>query len=120
MDYSTKKDIIKDFQNHTTDTGSSAVQIAIFTKKIKEIQEHLAGNMHDKEARRALLSIINKRRKLLQYLLSEDSQRFEKVVKELGLERDIKKIQSKHAVSSSKAKTLLTGDKKAPLVAFEE
>jgi small subunit ribosomal protein S15 len=120
MDYSQKKDIIKNYQTHSTDTGSMSVQVAIFTKKIQDIQSHLAKEEYKKDvsSRRGLLKLINKRRKALFYLMNEDADRFVRVVEELGLTKEANKLKNKQ-VGSAKTRTL-SNEKKASIVYFEE
>ncbi len=67
------------------DTGSSAVQAANLTKRIAEITEHVKLNKHDFMARRGLLQLVGRRRRLLQYIAKRDPQQYLKVVKTLGL-----------------------------------
>jgi len=67
------------------DTGSSAVQVAELTKRIELITGHVKENKHDFMARRGLLQLVGRRRRLLQYLAKTDPQQYLKVVKTLGL-----------------------------------
>lgn len=67
------------------DTGSSAVQATILTKRIELITGHVKENKHDFMARRGLLQLVGRRRRLLQYIAKEDPQQYLKVVKTLGL-----------------------------------
>lgn len=67
------------------DTGSSAVQAANLTKRIAEITDHAKSNKHDFMARRGLLQLVGRRRRLLQYIAKRDPQQYLKVVKTLGL-----------------------------------
>ncbi len=78
---------IKSVQATKTDTGSSEVQVAILTERIKEITEHLANNKHDFMARRGLLQMVGKRRRLLQYIAKNDSEKYLEVIKKLGIRR---------------------------------
>ena len=71
------------FQLHEKDTGSSDVQIAVLTKRI----EHLKANTHDHNSRRGLIMMVNRRRKLLDYLKRTAEPRYLALVKELGLRR---------------------------------
>jgi len=70
---------------HKDDTGSSAVQIAVLTKRIQELTEHVKLNKHDFMARRGLLQVVGQRRRLLQYIAKQDPKQYLSVVKELGL-----------------------------------
>ena len=85
MDKATKENIKKDFQIHDRDTGSSDVQIALLTKRIGEITEHLKTHKKDISSRRGLLMMVNKRRKLLDYLSEKDNVRYKQIIKQLNL-----------------------------------
>lgn len=80
-----KQEIINDYQLHETDTGSSEVQIAILTKRITRLTEHLKSNDKDHASRRGLLKLIGQRRSLLSYLQKEDQQRYQDLIKRLGI-----------------------------------
>lgn len=82
-----KADIIKTHQRAKTDTGSPEVQAAVFTARINEITEHLKGNKHDFMARRGLLQLVGKRKRLLKYLADTNPEAYLKVVKDLGLRK---------------------------------
>ncbi|MDD3818331.1 MAG: 30S ribosomal protein S15 [Actinomycetota bacterium] len=82
-----KKKIIDKFKVHENDTGSSEVQIAILTKKINRLNEHLKVNKKDNNSRRGLVIMVGKRKKLLAYLKNNDINRYKKVIKELGLRK---------------------------------
>ena len=82
-----KSKIIKDLQKSKTDTGSSAVQVGIDTERIKELTEHLKVNKKDFAARRGLLSLVGKRRRLLKYIAEKDSQAYLDLIKQLGIRR---------------------------------
>jgi small subunit ribosomal protein S15 len=82
-----KSKIIKDNQKSKTDTGSSAVQVAIDTERIKELTEHLKVNKKDFMARRGLLSLVGKRRRLLKYIAEKDSQAYLDLIQKLGIRR---------------------------------
>jgi len=85
-----KKDrIIKKFQTHEGDTGSSQVQIAILTEEVKELQGHLQTHKKDHSSRRGLLKKVNQRRKLLNYLMREDGKSYEELINTLKLKRRI-------------------------------
>jgi len=85
MDKTTKDSIRKDFQKHDRDTGSSDVQIALLTKRIAEITDHLKSHKKDLSSRRGLLMLVNKRRKLLDYLSDKDNERYKQIIKQLNL-----------------------------------
>ena len=75
------------FQLHAKDTGSSDVQVAVLTKRIEHLTEHLKTNTKDHNSRRGLIQMVNNRRKLLDYLKRTDNERYVKIVKDLGLRR---------------------------------
>jgi small subunit ribosomal protein S15 len=78
---------IKGSQAHKDDTGSSAAQVAILTERIKELTGHLQINKHDFMARRGLLQMVGKRRRLLRYIAKHDSQAYLDLIKKLGIRR---------------------------------
>jgi len=80
-----KSKIIKDFKIHSTDTGSSDVQVAILTEQINELAKHLKKHTKDNHSRRGILKMVAKRRRLLDYLKNDDEKRYKKVIKKLGL-----------------------------------
>ena len=82
-----KEKIIKENQRHDKDTGSAEVQIAVATKRIKELSSHLKKHPKDKHSRRGLLAMVNKRRKLLNYLAKDSPRSYRSIVKKLGLKR---------------------------------
>jgi small subunit ribosomal protein S15 len=82
-----KQELIKPFQRAKLDCGSPEVQVSIFTARINEITEHLKVNKHDYMARRGLLQLVGKRRRLLTYLADTDSKVYLDTIKKLGLRR---------------------------------
>ena len=82
-----KQEIIKKFAKNENDTGSAEVQIAILTKEIDELTEHLKVHTHDYHSRRGLLKKVGQRRNMLQYLAKKDIQSYREVVKKLGLRK---------------------------------
>jgi small subunit ribosomal protein S15 len=84
-----KDSIIRKFQTHKDDTGSPEVQIAILTKEIEQVSDHLKIHRKDNHSRRGLLKMVGNRRRLLRYLKGEDVKRFEKLVEKLKLKKDI-------------------------------
>ena len=82
-----KEKIIKESQTHEKDTGSAEVQIAVTTTRIKELSTHLKKHPKDKHSRRGLLAMVNKRRKLLNYLATNSPKSYKSVVRKLGLKR---------------------------------
>lgn len=82
-----KPAIRKQFQRHERDTGSSEVQIAVLTKEIESLTEHLKANKKDHSSRYGLIRKVNTRRSLLDYLKREDEAVYQKVIKDLSLRR---------------------------------
>ncbi|HSX05792.1 MAG TPA: 30S ribosomal protein S15 [Candidatus Saccharimonadales bacterium] len=82
-----KTKIVTDLQASKTDTGSSAVQVGIFTERIRELTEHLKVNKHDFAARRGLLQLVGKRKRLLQYIAAKDGQAYLDLIQKLGIRR---------------------------------
>lgn len=80
-----KKKVIDQFKTHTQDTGSPEIQIALLTERIKNVVSHLASHQSDYHSRHGLLSMVNKRRRLLKYLMSKSSERYKKIVNTLSL-----------------------------------
>lgn len=85
LDPKVKQQIIDQFATHKGDTGSPEVQAALLTEQIKNLTSHLKEHQHDIHSRRGLLSMVNKRRRLLQYLLKKDADRYKSVIEKLGL-----------------------------------
>jgi small subunit ribosomal protein S15 len=82
-----KQATIKDLQGHKTDTGSAAVQVGIDTKRIQELTGHLKVNKKDFAARRGLLQLVGKRKRLLQYIAAKDGQAYLDLIQKLGIRR---------------------------------
>jgi small subunit ribosomal protein S15 len=82
-----KQAAIKSAQVHKTDTGGSSAQVAVLTERIKELTEHLKVNKHDYMARRGLLQMVGKRRRLLRYIAAHDSQGYLNLIQKLGIRR---------------------------------
>ena len=82
-----KKSVIKEFQTHAKDTGSSQVQVAIITKKMENLSEHLRTHGKDKHSRKGLIGLVGKRRKLLRHLQLNDKAKYQEVIKALGLRK---------------------------------
>ncbi|GIU82100.1 MAG: 30S ribosomal protein S15 [Acidobacteria bacterium] len=82
-----KEKIIKEYQLHPTDTGSSQVQIALLTERIKELTKHFEIHRKDNHSRRGLLKLVAKRRKLLDYLKRTDVEQYNQIVDRLGLRK---------------------------------
>ncbi|MCA9959033.1 MAG: 30S ribosomal protein S15 [Chloroflexota bacterium] len=82
-----KAELMKEFEEHPGDTGSTEVQIAIFDARIKQLQEHLREHKHDESSRRGLLKLVGKRRRMLRYLRKNDPERYRAMIQRLGLRR---------------------------------
>ena len=80
-----KQKLIKDSQRKKEDTGSPEVQVTIMTARINEITEHLKNNKHDFMARRGLLQLVGKRKKLLKYLAEKDPKSYLEIIEKLGI-----------------------------------
>ena len=87
LDAKIKQKIIKEFATKDGDTGSPEVQVALLTEQIKNLAAHLKEHAHDIHSRRGLLSMVNKRRRLLQYLVKKDEARYKVVIEKLGLSK---------------------------------
>ncbi len=82
-----KKEVIKDFAREEKDTGSSEVQIAVLTERINNLSEHFKDHKKDNHSRRGLITLINTRRSLLDYLKSKDNEKYAEIIKKLGLRK---------------------------------
>lgn len=82
-----KIDLIKKYQSHKKDTGSTEVQVALLTEKILELAKHLKKHAKDSDSRRGLLMMVGKRRRLLNYLKKNELKKYEKLIKDLGLKK---------------------------------
>lgn len=82
-----KTEIIEQFKKHSSDTGSPEVQIAIFTKRIIYLTEHFKEHKKDHHSRRGLLKLVSRRRRLLDYLRSENDERYRNIIKILGIRK---------------------------------
>ena len=82
-----KLDHVQKFGKHETDTGSPEVQIAMLTRRINQLTEHLRTHKHDHHSRRGLLQMVGRRRRLLRYLQSTDVSRYRALIERLGLRR---------------------------------
>jgi small subunit ribosomal protein S15 len=78
---------IKSAQTHDNDTGGASAQVAVLTERIKELTEHLQTHKHDFMARRGLLQMVGKRRRLLRYIAQHDSKVYLDLIKKLGIRR---------------------------------
>lgn len=82
-----KDAIIREHAVHEGDTGSPEVQVAVLTRRIQHLTEHLRTHKHDFHSRRGLLKMVGKRRRLLKYLRKKDVERYRSLIGRLGLRR---------------------------------
>ncbi len=82
-----KQKIINDFERHEGDTGSPEVQIALLTRRINELTEHLKTHRKDHASRRGLLKMVGTRSALLKYVNKNDVKRYRKIISRLGLRK---------------------------------
>ena len=82
-----KQEIFSEFGGTATNTGSPEAQIALFTYRIKSLSDHLRANKKDHSCRKALLTLVGKRRRLLQYLASKDINAYRELIEKLGIRK---------------------------------
>ncbi|AHD19438.1 30S ribosomal protein S15 [Rhodococcus pyridinivorans] len=82
-----KKQILGEYGLHETDTGSPEAQVALLTKRIVDLTEHLKQHKHDHHSRRGLLLLVGRRRRLLKYVEKVDVERYRSLIQRLGLRR---------------------------------
>ena len=82
-----KTDVIEQNRTHATDTGSPEVQIAILTERIKQLTEHMKVHQKDKHSQLGLLKMVGKRRRLLDYLIKTDIERYRAIIAKLGIRK---------------------------------
>jgi small subunit ribosomal protein S15 len=87
LDAAVKQQIIQDFATHEGDTGSPEVQIAVLTRRIADLTEHLKQHKHDHHTRRGLMALVGRRRRMLTYLRDTDITRYRTLIERLGLRR---------------------------------
>ncbi|GLZ04409.1 30S ribosomal protein S15 [Actinomadura sp. NBRC 104412] len=87
LDTATKKQIIAEYATSEGDTGSPEVQVALLTRRINDLTEHLKEHKHDHHSRRGLLLLVGQRRRLLKYLANKDINRYRRLIERLGLRR---------------------------------
>ena len=87
LDPKIKQDIIKEYATHEGDTGSPEVQVAVLTRRIKDLTEHFKEHKHDHHSRRGLLLLVGRRRGLLKYLRENNVERYRELIARLGLRR---------------------------------
>jgi small subunit ribosomal protein S15 len=82
-----KKDILAEYGLHESDTGSPEAQVAMLSKRISDLTEHLKQHKHDHHTRRGLMGLVGRRRRLLRYLQQVDINRYRSLIERLGLRR---------------------------------
>ena len=87
MDKEKKAEIISGYGSKEGDTGSTEVQVALLTDRIKQLTNHMTENRHDFHTQRGLLKLVGQRRRLLNYLSREDVGKYNKLIKRLGLRK---------------------------------
>lgn len=87
LDTATKSAIIAEYGTKPGDTGSPEVQIALLTRRIQDLTEHLKTHKHDHHSRRGLLMMVGRRRRLLDYVKRNDVERYRAIIARLGLRR---------------------------------
>jgi small subunit ribosomal protein S15 len=87
LDAATKKQIMTEYATSDGDTGSPEVQVALISRRISDLTEHLQEHKHDHHSRRGLLLLVGQRRRLLNYLRNRDIERYRKLIERLGLRR---------------------------------
>jgi small subunit ribosomal protein S15 len=87
LDKETKTKLIEEFARHQGDTGSPEVQIAILSKRITQLTDHLRANTHDESSRRGLLKLVGQRRRLLAYIRRKDFPRYMALTDSLRIRR---------------------------------
>ena len=85
LDTAEKQKLIKTHQVHATDTGSAEIQIAMLSERISKLSDHLQGNIHDFASRQGLLKMIGKRKRLLSYVKNKNAQKYQDLVKKIGI-----------------------------------
>jgi small subunit ribosomal protein S15 len=87
MDKQEKTQVIEGYKLHGSDSGSPEVQVAVLTKRISEISDHLKTHKKDYSSRRGLLKLVGRRSALLKYLRNNDKERYQKLIERLGLRK---------------------------------
>jgi small subunit ribosomal protein S15 len=82
-----KQELVEEYGNHADDTGTPEVQIAIFTKRISRLTDHLKDHPNDHSTRHGLLDLVGKRRRLLNYLEENHIDRYRSIIDDLGLRK---------------------------------
>lgn len=87
LDAEVKQNIIAEYRTHAMDTGSTELQVALLTERIRQVTDHLRTHRKDVHSRRGLVTMVSKRRRLLNYLSKEDVGRYQRLISRLGLRR---------------------------------
>ena len=87
LDGESKARITQEYRIHGQDTGSTEVQVAVITERIRQLTDHLRVHKKDVHSRRGLVNMVSRRRRLLKYLTSEDVSRYQSLIARLGLRR---------------------------------
>ena len=87
MDQAVKAEVKNEYKLHEQDTGSAEVQVALLTSRIRELTDHLKLHKKDHSSRRGLIMMVNKRRKLLNYVQKKDEGRYKELIGKLGLRK---------------------------------
>jgi small subunit ribosomal protein S15 len=87
LDAAIKDRIVQEYRRHDTDTGSTELQVAMLTARIRHLTEHLRTHKQDLHTRRGLVGLVSQRRRLLNYLSREDVGRYQNLISRLGLRR---------------------------------
>jgi small subunit ribosomal protein S15 len=87
LDKEKKAEMIGNYQAREGDTGSTEVQVALLTERINQLTSHMVAHRHDYHTQRGLLKLVGQRRRLLAYLSREDMERYNKLIKRLGLRK---------------------------------
>ena len=87
LDAAVKTEIIKAYATHEGDTGSPEVQVAVLSRRILDLTEHLKMHKHDHHTRRGLMALVGRRRRMLGYLKDTDIERYRSLIERLGLRR---------------------------------
>ena len=87
LESAVKQQIIDEYGSSSTDTGSPEVQVAMLTRRIQDLTEHLKFHKHDHHSRRGLLLLVGRRRRLLKYVAQVDVERYRSLIERLGLRR---------------------------------
>ena len=80
-----KQEIISKFSINEKDTGSAEVQVAVISERIRKLTEHFKNHNHDNHSKRGLIALVNKRKKLLNYLSKKDESKYQEIIKKLNI-----------------------------------